>query len=97
MQIAAGLDTFHDGILLEEPDATVAYGFFQKWLDAGGGAPGYEECVGYRTPLFLGGVDEVSNLEVSDFEVYWSICGQLLSQVRSLPPGARIGSVSITD
>ena len=97
LQIRCGLDTFHEGLLVEEPDATAAYSFFQKWLAAGGTAPGYEQCVGYKKLLFLGGVDEVSNLELSDFEVYWSVCGQLLSQVRNLPPGTRIGRVSITD
>lgn len=97
LQIPCGLDTFHDGLLLEERDATAAYSFFQKWLAAGGTAPGYEECVGYKKPLYLGGVDEVTNLELGDFEVYWSICGQLLSQVRNLPPGTRIGGVSLTD
>ena len=97
LQIPCGLDTFHDGILVEEPDATAGYGFFQKWLAAGGAAPRYDECVGYKKPLFLGGADEVSNLELGDFEVYWSVCGQVLSQVRSLPLGTRIGGVSVTD
>jgi hypothetical protein len=97
LQIPCGLDTFHDGLLVKEPDATAGYSFFQEWLAAGGSAPGYEECVGYRKPLFLGGVDRVSNLQLGDFEVYWSICGQLLSQVRNLPPGTRIGGVSITE
>ena len=97
LELPCGLDTFHDGLLVEEPDATAAYGFYQEWLATGGTAPGYDQCVGYRKPLFLGGLDEVSNLELGDFEVYWSVCGQLLSQVRNLPTGTRIGGVSITD
>ena len=97
LQIPCGLDTFHDGLLLEERDATAAYSFFQEWLAMGGVAPRYEQCVGYKKPLYLGGLDQVSNLEVTDFEVYWAICGQLLAQVRGLPIGTKIGRVSIGD
>ncbi len=54
------------------------------------------ECVGYRKPLFLGGQDVIDNLEISDMEVYWSLCGQLLGRVRNLPNGARVGHLGIS-
>ena len=41
---------------------------------------GLEDCVGYKIPLFLGGNDEISNLEITDMEIYWGICGQLITK-----------------
>jgi len=73
---------FHEQELVDEPDAAVAYSFFEQWLAAGGSRPSYDQCIGYRQPLFLGGADEVSNLELSDLDVYWTISAQLLAKVR---------------
>jgi hypothetical protein len=44
--------------------------------------------------LFLGGQDVVENLEVSDLEVYWSICGQLRRGALRLPQGTAINEVA---
>ena len=45
-------------------------------------------------PLFLGGRDEIHNLELVDMDVYWSICGQLRLGTRKLPEGTTIQQVS---
>jgi len=97
LEIPVGYDDFHNHELIAEADAVVAYTFFRDWLAAGGQVPAYDQCVGYKLPLYLGGADDCSNLEISDFDVYWSISAQLLAKVRGLPPGARIGSVTISD
>jgi hypothetical protein len=81
---------------MTQPDAIAATSFLDKWLLAGGITPLYDQCVGYRTPLYLNGEDEVTNLEMSDFELYWGISAQLLQKVRRLPVGARINKISIT-
>ena len=39
----------------------------------------HSECVGYKVPIYLNGKDEVSNLEVSDMEVYWGIMAPLMN------------------
>ncbi|MEM6296817.1 MAG: T6SS immunity protein Tdi1 domain-containing protein, partial [Myxococcota bacterium] len=62
---------------------------------AGGEAPAYGQCVGYEKPLYLGGEDEVSNLQMEDMSVCWSISAQLLARTRGLPVGTRIKKVSI--
>jgi len=54
-----------------------------------------DQCVGYITPLFLGGQDEFENFEISDLEVYWAINGQILEKTRGLPDGARIGEMTL--
>jgi len=83
LEIPLDRAAFHERELVEEPDAAVAYSFFQQWLAAGGSRPHYDQCIGYRRPLFLGGADELTNLEISDFDVYWTISAQLLAQIRA--------------
>lgn len=97
LEIPAGLDTFHSDELINKSDAVAAYSFFKNWLLEGGKAPRYNQCVGYRIPLFLGGEDQTTNLELVDFEVYWHISAQIIDKVRGLPIGTRINKFSITD
>lgn len=97
LEIPADFTAFHEHELIEEPDAVAAFSFYQEWLSAGGAPPRYDQCVGYKVPLFLGGADEVANLEVSDLDVYWTISAQLLAKVRGLEPGTAINRVTITD
>jgi hypothetical protein len=86
---------FHAKELVDFPDAAVSYGYFEDWLAGGGAVPDYWQCVGYTTPLYLGGDDSVSNLALQDFAVYWALCGQLLAQTSDLPVGTVIGGVTI--
>lgn len=97
LQIPADYSSFHTDELVHEADTAAAYGFFQKWRSAGGLVPAYNQCIGYRRPLFLGGEDDVSNLELCDFDLYWDISAQLLEQVRGLPQGTPITGISIND
>lgn len=96
-EIPATFASFHETELVEDPDATVALSFYRDWLKGGGVAPTYGQCIGYTRPLYLGGADEVANLELVDFEVYWGLAAQLLAKVRGLPVGTRVGNVSIAD
>jgi hypothetical protein len=90
LNIPANLATFHQTTLIDYPDAAVAQPFHQKWLRAGGAAPERHQCVGYKRPLFLGGRDDESNLELSDLDVYWTFAAQMIRQVAGLPPGTRV-------
>jgi hypothetical protein len=90
LEVPANLATFHNKILLEEHDAALASSFYEVWIASGGVAPTYDQCVGYKKPCFLGGVDDIENLELGDLDVYWHIMGQLIEQVRGLPPGSRV-------
>ncbi len=95
-EIPCGYRAFHEAEMINYPNEPVEHDKFKQWLSAGGTAPSYGECVGFKVPLFLGGQDSFDNLEVSDLEVYWSISGQLLSQIRDLPNGTQVGRVSVT-
>lgn len=92
LEIPCNIASFHDEELIEYRDAALASDFHQRWLSSGGDAPQYGQCVGYKKPLFLGGVDEISNLELSDIDVYWHIMGQLIMKAKGLPPGTPISA-----
>lgn len=96
LEVPVGYAAFHEQELVEFPDAAVSYDFFQDWLASGGMVPDYLQCVGYKIPLYLGGTDDLSNLVLQDFAVYWTLFGQLLAQIGDHPVGTAVGSVSVS-
>lgn len=86
---------WHDMVAGEEDP--LAYPFYQEWRAANlaCGPLGFDQAVGYRVPLFLGGLDEVGNLEVMSREVYFEICTQLALKTRDLPVGTTIKEITI--
>ena len=59
---------------------SIRHGYFNDWFEASGHYMlKHNECVGYKVPIYLNGKDEVSNLEVSDMEVYWGIMAPLMN------------------
>jgi hypothetical protein len=74
-------DFLADDVPNKTDDALLAP-FWREWLESGGGHPEYNQCVGYKNPPFLGGEAEVSNLEISDLDVYWTVLGQVLAKAR---------------
>lgn len=95
LEIPGTYSDFHDYTLFEYRDGCLLPDFYAHWRTEGGSAPRFTECVGYTTPLFLGGRDDVSNLELSDIDVYWSISGQLIVATRDLPDGTSISGLNI--
>lgn len=96
LEIPAGLVEFHNVELIDYADAALALDFYVTWrASSGGPSLGRDECVGYKTPLFLGGVDATDNLEVTNMEVYWGVIGQICAQLRGAGPHPSIRGVSI--
>jgi hypothetical protein len=89
-EIPCNIYTFHDEELVDDPDPALASDFHHRWLARGGPAPQHDQCVGYKRPLFLGGDDDVGNLEISDIDVYWDLMGQLVRKTKGLPPGTPV-------
>lgn len=76
---------FEDFINCEIPlnsEVCLASQFYKEWLSNAGKPPVYGRCIGYKVPLFMGGKDEITNLEDSDMDVYWSILSQILNHIR---------------
>ena len=95
LEIPANLFTFHDAGLLEFGEAALAISFYERWRTSGGATPAFDQCIGYKKPLFLGGSDGVENLELSDLDVYWHLMGQFITKAKGLPPRTPI-SVSLS-
>ena len=58
-------------------DACLASDYYKKWLRYSKKPVQKDRCIGYKIPLFLGGVDQIDNLEDSNMDVYWHIIAQI--------------------
>ena len=89
------LTEWHDAIASE--DDPLAWSFYEEWRRLNPGVNlSFQQAVGYKVPLFLGGRDGVLNLEVIDREVYFELCTQLANGVATLPPGETISAVRLS-
>ena len=66
-----------------------------EWRAAGNAAPTFDQVVAPKQPLFLGGSEEISEMELTPLVVAVSFGGQMWEQVKDLPPGTKISGVSI--
>jgi hypothetical protein len=90
LKIPANIETFHDDELVNFGEAALAVDFYQRWQKVAHAQLQYDQCAGYKRPLFLGGVDDVGNLEPSNIDVYWHISGQLILKAKGLPAGTPV-------
>jgi hypothetical protein len=79
LEIPCDISTFHNDEIINSSDACLAQSFFSLWLEKNYQLLKMNQCAGYKKMLFLGGEDIVENLEVSDMDVYWTICCQVLA------------------
>ena len=81
LNIPVDFVSFHDEEIAEYSEDSLASDFFEKWYKSENGCDvPHDKCAGYKVPLFLNGDDNISNLELSDLEVYWGIMGQMISK-----------------
>ncbi|MDX8055101.1 hypothetical protein SK571_37500 [Lentzea sp. BCCO 10_0798] len=85
-----------DEYMVDDPGTFLAQHLFGAWRALHPERTPAGACVGFRTPVFLGGAEAVENLEVVDEEVYWSVHGQLWAKVKDLPAGTSISGVEIS-
>jgi hypothetical protein len=53
LDIPVPFQLIHDGEFVDYAEAALAQQFFARYLAAGGDAPSEDQCVGYKTPLFI--------------------------------------------
>lgn len=79
LEIPCDFENFHEFEIIEYHDACLASSLYQQWRsEVGNKDIERSKCAGYKVPLFLGGTDNVSNLELNDIDVYWTICSELI-------------------
>jgi hypothetical protein len=59
--------------------------------------PAINECLSFKHPPVLGGQIDPDNFETCSVLVHFSIAGQIHQQVKDLPPGTKIGKISIEE
>lgn len=75
------MDDISNGICREY----LAKSFFDEWnekMNPEHLTLQYGKCIGYKIPLFMGGKDDVSNLEYSDLEVYWCVLTEIKRRLK---------------
>jgi hypothetical protein len=77
LEIPLGIKEFLNNEIPEYPDELFALDFYKEYISQGGISPSYDQCIGYKVPLFLGGLDDLSNIEQIDFDVFWTLMTQL--------------------
>ncbi|WP_028973062.1 T6SS immunity protein Tdi1 domain-containing protein [Spirochaeta cellobiosiphila] len=95
--IPAGVEGFFNYILINLAQDALAAESFNEWFNISKTVIGFDECVGYKVPLFLGGDDDFHNFEITNTEVYIEICIQLLHRTKKLKPGQTINSIRFED
>lgn len=81
LEIPCQFNTFLNEEIPLYADACLAKAFFDEWNTYTKQTIKYGRCASYKTPLFLGGEDKVTNLEDSDMEVYWNIITQIKTKL----------------
>ncbi len=94
-EIPCNIIQFHEEEIPEYNKSCLASDFFNDWIVENSNGIEINECVGYKTVLFLGGEDTVKNLEKGDMDIYWSICSQLIHKTKGLPEGTVIKNIGI--
>ena len=77
LQIPCTLENFLNKEIPQNADACLAWSFFLRWQEYSNEPVEYGDCIGYKIPLFLGGEDNLLNLEKSDMDVYWGVMAQI--------------------
>jgi hypothetical protein len=93
LNIPETLESFHTDLLVSDPEAALAESLYTRWRERNPLPLRHHECVGYQVPLFLGGLDDVVNLERTDADVYWTLTAQLLFESRAQPTNTAVESV----
>lgn len=93
LEIPVPFADIHDQEFVEFGDAALASDFFSAYLATGAPPLDIDQCVGYVTPLFLGGADVLANLELVDLDVYWHLTGQLIRQASGAAEGTPVARV----
>lgn len=95
-ELNQSLISFHNQDLVLEREALLAEQLFEETITSLGiKEVNYNDCIGYKIPLFLNGSDALDNCEISNMEVYWEMQCQIYLQIKDLPPGTKINSIKI--
>jgi hypothetical protein len=79
----ANFENFHNHIMVNRQESIFEMKQYREWMKSNSPPGDGVSCVGYKIPLFMGGKDEVENLELSDRSVYLHLLAQMSRAVNS--------------
>jgi len=88
-KLEADIESFLNEELEEFKEGVLENRKFSPLAEKFGDLP-FNKCYGFKKPLFLGGKDEVENLEIVDLEVYWELNRQIYEKTKNLPPDTKV-------
>jgi hypothetical protein len=88
---------FHVEEVVDDPNSSFEFDDFEQWERANPESLPlkFNQIVGYKIPLSLGGEHEVENMMVVDIEVECSFMTQIDDQIADVPEGTQIRGVSL--
>jgi Domain of unknown function (DUF1851) len=93
----ANFDDFHNSTAIDMMSELFNLEQFEQWTSEHQPPTDGVSCVGYKTPLFLGGEDDQENMEMTDRSVYLHMLSELWSSVKDLPEGSRIKQIEFEE
>ena len=89
-EVEASIEEFFNDHLAEAKEDVLEFSKFKRVSPKFSGKLKFDHCIGFIKPLFLGGKDDVENLEECDMEVYWELNYQMYLKSKNLKPGTSI-------
>lgn len=93
-RIKNNLEAFLNEAFVDFRDEDLLIPQFEELSGLYGDGLAFQDCIGFKVPLFLGGEDEPDNYEVISMDVYWELNYQLYLKVHELPEGTLIGKIT---
>ncbi|NQZ08840.1 MAG: DUF1851 domain-containing protein [Algicola sp.] len=82
MKMPCDFYQLHNEEFVDYADDSLEKSHFDQCQQSNPGELDNNACYGYIVSPFLGGEDELANREITDMEVYWSICADIYTQVQ---------------
>lgn len=73
----ANFEDFHNVVAIDRMETLLNMNQYREWMETGPSPNDGQHCIGYKIPLFLGGEDMVSNMELSDRAVYLHLLAEM--------------------
>lgn len=82
LKIPCNFIELHNQEFVDYPNESLSKNLYDEYLQRFKSIVSRDQCVGYKISPFLGGKDNLDNMEVTDLEVYWSICSDIYNDVK---------------
>ena len=83
LKIPCNFIELHNQEFVDYPDDSLSQNLYAEYLERFKSTVSQDQCVGYKISPFLGGEDNLDNMEITDIKVYWSISSDIYNEVKA--------------